>query len=352
MKTIKTLLLCLVYCYLINLTSSCSNEQFDAPATPEPPALNSEKELFSLSVMSVDPRAPSDITVTIDKQLGQISIFAPYDFDLTKIVVYPRVSASAKVEPQLGNVVDFRTPVKFKITAEDGSVNEFLATMSRRDQLPLQIKLIGNYGALYGETSDWDESFHVLGKNLLCFRTDENGNKIKNTITLRHSITNKQVVFQGHAVALTLNSGIRDNGIEFKIPIGFDIGSYTVSASAGAQTAQAEKSLYVDYPCPVIEEQPSSFKIGDVITIKGKFFLDVPPGNAAKPKVRLYKYSDLGEFYSGEFEIISHSATSITARTKGFNVPEAYLIAKPTYLQVMCMTKGFWIFSKEVTVSQ
>lgn len=346
----KTFLICFLFCCILSSFHSCSEETTE-PLPPEPPALNSDKELISFSIVQQDPFGQLDILLTIDKQANQISISTPFDFDLTRVKVNPLVSPLAKSVPKWGDELDFRSPQKLKITAEDGTIKEFALALSRREQLPFAIQTEGEYASQY-PSCEWGMGCPVVrAKNVLHYRTDENGDKVKHTVTLRHSVTDVVTVFPATIVAGNNSSGFSTWGLQISLPVEFPTGLYSVSASAAGQTAIAAAKLNVNYPCPLIEEQPAAFKVGDEITIKGNFFTNVPAGSATVPRVRIYKSTNLKEFLSPEFEIISFSATSITMKTKGFTEAEAYTLAAPTYLQIKCSTRSSFVWKWNTSVN-
>mgnify|MGYP001159487746 CR=1 FL=1 len=106
----------------------CSkNESDDSPKTPEEEVLSDAKEIISFKI-SIDNE---DYTAAIRND----SIFYtfPPTTDLTALAPIITYSELADIDPASEETVDFTSPVKYTVTAEDESQKEYTAVLDKSD---------------------------------------------------------------------------------------------------------------------------------------------------------------------------------------------------------------------------
>ena len=89
-----------------------------------PGLLSDEKQIFSFSFTS-----PAAVGV-INESAKTIAITVPAGTNVTALVPSITISATATVSPASGVAMNFTNPVKYTITAEDGSAAEYIVTVS------------------------------------------------------------------------------------------------------------------------------------------------------------------------------------------------------------------------------
>jgi len=105
----------LAFVLLLTVISSCGNDE-------ETPSLSTAKSITSFIVSSIDG--------TIDESAKTISAIMPNGTDLTSLSPVIAISQSAVVSPASGVSQDFSNPITYKVTADDGSSNDYTATIT------------------------------------------------------------------------------------------------------------------------------------------------------------------------------------------------------------------------------
>jgi len=72
----------------------------------------------------------------IDEVNHTISLIVPFGTDVKSLVPTITVSEKSSVVPNSGTAVDFTNPVTFTVTAEDGSTQDYIATVLISSPLP------------------------------------------------------------------------------------------------------------------------------------------------------------------------------------------------------------------------
>ena len=90
---------------------------------------SSEKQItdFRIDRTTVSPL----ISASINQSTRKITAFMPTNTDLTKLTPLITISDKAKVSPTSGVAQDFTNSVKYKVTAQDGSTQEYEVQISR-----------------------------------------------------------------------------------------------------------------------------------------------------------------------------------------------------------------------------
>lgn len=108
----------------------------------DPEAKSSAKSIESFSFKTVNPVATAVVNVT-DKTIKAV---LPTGTDLTKLSPTISVSAKATISPSTGTMQDFSKPVLYTITAEDGSSEQYTASVSFLDNGTV---FIGNLDGIF-----------------------------------------------------------------------------------------------------------------------------------------------------------------------------------------------------------
>jgi len=87
------------------------------------PALSSEKAILSFDI-------PQQISSAIDEENHTISVIMPAGTDLTGLMPAITVSEGAAIDPASGAAGDFTDPMTYTVTAEDGTTQAYVVTVS------------------------------------------------------------------------------------------------------------------------------------------------------------------------------------------------------------------------------
>ena len=114
----------LLFGIIIVLIYSCGSDDSEPP---EPPTSSTEKAISSITI--------SGIEATIDESAKTIS-FTIVQTDLTSLAPAIVISENAVVSPASGASQDFTNPVTYTVTAEDGSVANYVVTVISSSIVP------------------------------------------------------------------------------------------------------------------------------------------------------------------------------------------------------------------------
>ncbi|PKP49353.1 MAG: hypothetical protein CVT94_05275 [Bacteroidetes bacterium HGW-Bacteroidetes-11] len=92
----------------------------------EKPVLSSEKNVLIFRLPEVSPA----VTATIDHNAKTITALVPSGTNLSTLVPIIETSAKSTINPGSGVMTNFTGPVVYTITAEDGTTNNYVATIT------------------------------------------------------------------------------------------------------------------------------------------------------------------------------------------------------------------------------
>jgi hypothetical protein len=131
MKNFKKLIaILLVLISGLTFFTGCTDED-----EPEP-AKSSEKKVLTFRFDELTP----PVTATIDHNLKTITAVLPGGTDLNNLSPTIEVSAKAGITPTSGTAVNLTLPVTYTLTAEDGSVASYIATITVNAGDPLKLE--------------------------------------------------------------------------------------------------------------------------------------------------------------------------------------------------------------------
>lgn len=279
----------LLFTFLI----SCSDKEEVKPVTEEK---SDAKSVVSFTLTALTPK----VVGVIDEATQTISVVVPFDTDVTSLAPTIQVSDKAVVSPASGAAQDFSSPVKYKVTAEDGSSQEYEVKVAVEAQTGPTISLEPHVGAREVEQGAF---LFVYGEN---FGTDASKAKI-----ILES-TSSETVIELPALAPLFS----DARIVVSIPEDAPLEDYKVKVVVNNQSAYMEEVFTVVLPKPEIEEiAPLTVIRGEAIVISGKYFAEA--GNEVIISKGTSKTSIL---------ILSESTTTIEARISSSQEPGEYSI--------------------------
>ncbi|HEY5824121.1 MAG TPA: DUF5018 domain-containing protein, partial [Cyclobacteriaceae bacterium] len=112
----------LLYLFVILLAFACSKDD-----DPDPVDKSSTKSITSFKFSSLSP----EVTGTINETDKTIGLIVPASVSVTNLVPTITLSDKATISPASGTAVDFTNPVKFTVTAEDGTRQEYNVTVNK-----------------------------------------------------------------------------------------------------------------------------------------------------------------------------------------------------------------------------
>ncbi|WP_234859274.1 DUF5018 domain-containing protein [Aquimarina aquimarini] len=105
-------------------------------------ALNPAKEILSFSLQNANnPALSIDIESLLDQDNHTISILVPYGTDITALQPSITVLEGTTISPQSDQANDFTNPVTYTVTAQDGSTQQYQATVEYSDY-PVLIEIL------------------------------------------------------------------------------------------------------------------------------------------------------------------------------------------------------------------
>lgn len=127
----KLIALMLVLIAGVTLVTSCVDEE-----DPLPSVKLSEKKILVFKFNEFS--AP--VLATIDHNLKTITAIIPSEVSLTKLSPVIEISEKATISPASGTASDFSKPVSYTVTAEDGSMATYLATIALSSGDPILLE--------------------------------------------------------------------------------------------------------------------------------------------------------------------------------------------------------------------
>lgn len=101
--------------------ASCSDEE----------SKSSEKAIISFRFDNEDNSSlDADVVGVINENTKTVTLTLPFGQSKTALIPSIEVSAGAKIEPASGQSQNYTSPVTYVVTAEDGSLVSYLATVN------------------------------------------------------------------------------------------------------------------------------------------------------------------------------------------------------------------------------
>lgn len=141
----------LLFGIIIVLIYSCGSDDSEPP---EPPTFSAKKAITSITI--------SGIEATIDESAKTIS-FTISQTDLTSLAPAIIVSENAVVSPASGVSQDFTNSVTYTVTAEDGSIANYVVTVISSSIVPFTYNG-GNYEIVKDNKTWVDASAFAVGR--------------------------------------------------------------------------------------------------------------------------------------------------------------------------------------------
>ncbi|WP_234859276.1 leucine-rich repeat domain-containing protein [Aquimarina aquimarini] len=117
-------------------------------------ALNPAKEILSFSLQNANnPALSIDIESLLDQDNHTISILVPYGTDITALQPSITVLEGTTISPQSDQANDFTNPVTYTVTAQDGSTQQYQATVEYSDY-PVLLEIIKQNNLLIWDVND------------------------------------------------------------------------------------------------------------------------------------------------------------------------------------------------------
>jgi hypothetical protein len=113
------------------LTKEATSEDWTVTVTVEDPS--DEKQISSFLFAALDPEVYGEI----DEAAHTISAAVPTGTSVTALVPTIRISEFASVSPESGVAQDFTNPVTYTVTAQDGSTQDYVVTVTETDEVVL-----------------------------------------------------------------------------------------------------------------------------------------------------------------------------------------------------------------------
>ncbi|GHT73763.1 hypothetical protein FACS1894124_2630 [Spirochaetia bacterium] len=236
-------------------------------------------------------RTPVNAAGVVDEANKTIEVSVPYDTDVTAMTAEAVISAGASIDPDPTTARDYSdsgNPVKYTVTAEDGSTEEYTVTVVKAAadekrinsfkivdpvvvsgninlEAPGPITVTVPYGTnvtamkaeveLVGQSIDPDpEDAHNYESPVTYTVTANDGTSIQYTVTVSiAAITAIQVKTQPTKTSYTIGETFNSTGLEITASdsigttIPLSAASYTVSAPADFTTAAGTKTITVTH---------------------------------------------------------------------------------------------------------
>jgi hypothetical protein len=214
---------------------------------------SADKSILSFTFTALD----KEITATIDESTKSITASAPYGIISVKPII--TTSEKASVSPASEAAVDLSNPVKYTVTAEDGSTQEYTLKVEIPKTFVVDPPTI--------TTIELDEVFEFHGQfgDMSNFKTY--------LIDFTNVSTNE--VVPEHSVLGSTSSILYIK--LFDVPVGY----YKINIHISDQSQTLSETFFVDYHTPEIESvDHTTIAAGEEILILGNHFMDT--GNAVK----------------------------------------------------------------------
>jgi hypothetical protein len=254
---------------------------------------SSASQITSLKFSALNP----EVAATIDQDSKHITATVPNITNRTALVPTIVISEKATVSPESGVAQDFTKPVVYTVTAEDGTFQEYLVTVSLSTVVSFTVNPLSN------TDFQQDAALFMTGTNF--------GNYANNKVILKNTSTNATTEI---AAASSSSATI----LLFKIPADQPLGSYKITVYVGLESKTLPETITVGYHYPEVDDTDVTSVIrGHNIVITGNYFM--ASGNV----VKLNRSSPAQNVV---LEIISESTTSIEVKVPASMDPGIYTL--------------------------
>jgi hypothetical protein len=121
--------------FTILLSWSCGSDE------PEPPVKSAAKNISSFNFSGLNP----EVVGTISESDKKVTLNVPFEADVTALIPSIQISEKATISPASGTAQNFTNPVTYTVTAEDGSTQAYMVTVTISDPLPSNDKDITSF---------------------------------------------------------------------------------------------------------------------------------------------------------------------------------------------------------------
>ncbi|AYB30984.1 DUF5018 domain-containing protein [Chryseolinea soli] len=263
---------------LLAVFASCSNDSEDP--TPNPPAKSDAKTIIVFKFSAFNPEV-GGIFIEAEKK---INLIVPNGTDVTALVPTIVVSEKATISPTTAVAQNFKSPVEYTVTAEDGTTQKYTVTVTVSTAVSFTLSPM---------TTPTD----IEQDGVLILDGTQFGSYENNKVVLKNKTTGTEVEIK----AASASTATR---LFFKIPADLVLGDYTFTVFVGAQSLQAAETLTIVLHAPTITSvDKTTVNPEDVIVITGKYF--AASGNEVKLEQDGFVFT---------LKVITESATSISAQ--------------------------------------
>jgi len=112
-----------------------------------------------------------DVEATIDERLKSVEATVPYGTDVTDLEPIIVVSDEATISPNSGESMDFTNPVTYTVTAEDGSLAEYVVVVNVESA---EKAIIGTWGVEKIEYYNIDYAGNPIAASMTTYAYDPN----------------------------------------------------------------------------------------------------------------------------------------------------------------------------------
>ncbi|SHG13292.1 DUF5018 domain-containing protein [Pedobacter caeni] len=266
----------------------------DSPVVPTPeviPGKSSEKKITAFKFSTITPEAIG----IIDETAKKIAINVPYGTTIT--AMKPVISVSDKATVNNAEAADFSKIVVYKVTAEDGTTQEYEVTTTSSNPKfsietytgPVELEAGNGY-------------FLLKGKG---FGTDASKIEV--------ILTNRTTLVKTTMPSLLL---LNDTSIGLTIPETLAFGTYSVQLVINGEAVPVPVTLTIVQAAPILESLSSaSLAQSETLTINGRFFAT---GNTLSI---IFKSKTTGTIYTINNPGTDIVATSTKLAVKLTNIP-------------------------------
>ncbi|WP_221409659.1 DUF5018 domain-containing protein [Pseudochryseolinea flava] len=255
----------------------CGSDESD----PEPePSKSNAKAITSFKFSGLAP----EVAGVVDESKKTVALTVLKGTNVTALVPTIAVSEKSSVAPASGVAQNFTNPVTYTVTAEDGSTQDYVVTVTVSQTVTFEVDEFEE-----GTEIQQDDIFIVTGDGF-------SGGTSK--VVLKNVETETEYTY-------TPTAGSGDEIIYLKAAADLPVGNYTVTVFVGTQSLELENTVAVVRHHPMITAVDKTTVAPEAtIVITGKYF-----GSAGQNKVYLTQ-----DGFQFKLTIISESATSITAK--------------------------------------
>jgi hypothetical protein len=254
------------------LAASCSDDDSDPGVVK-----SSAKAITSFKFAT--PAATGTVTES-DKK---IAVTVPAGTNVTELVPTIAVSEKAAIDPNTGVKQNFTNAVTYTVTAEDGSTQKYVVTVTVEEPGKDEITVTG----ISSVEVEKGAAFYITGTNFAVFTDSE------------IALTN---IDSKEKFTIGANDNSTTTRLYFTMPFIIEVGEYAITVTSKAQSVELDVTLTVKIPAPGISGiSAEEVNQGGSVTITGVNFSET--GN----EVRLV---DDGGISIG-VDIVNESSTSI-----------------------------------------